>query len=292
MPDTEPDTPSIEERWLLANVPFTSFYCENDAFYTMRFLTSGSGDAFGYDTEDFVDNKHYFAASTTHPEDQDIVDAHAEQAAAGGRPVVSRYRLVQADGEPVTVLLVSQAVIDKAGNPIGLAGCAVDLRIAPSLQGKPDLLSELHLPGMKRPPAVLDGKPDATWVAAQLPLLSFFTENDAQYTVRAMTGSLEELMGYSREQFMNAAVYKPSSTVFPEDQDIADAYIEAAGKGVGKLSVARFRLVNVDGDPIPVLIFARGAKPSDDSPVGVAGGVLDISHVAALQGPPGLISAE
>src|SRR5690606_4002742 len=84
--------------WLLGQVPFVSFFCDNDALYSMRFLTFGGGEAYGYKLDDFVDNKHYFAASTTHPDDLDIVDKHAEQAAAGGSPVISRYRLVQADG--------------------------------------------------------------------------------------------------------------------------------------------------------------------------------------------------
>lgn len=284
MPDQETGASAIHDDWLLANVPFVSFFCDNDALYTMRFLQGGGGEAFGYNLQDFVDNKHYFAASTTHPEDQDIVDAHAEQASSGGRPVVSRYRLVQADGEPVPVLLVSQGVQDATGHVIGLAGCGIDLRAVPALQGKPGLLSELRIPARKRPPATSTETFDARWVAAQLPMLTFFTENDAQYTVRHIGGSLEELAGYSAEEFVNARKYKPSSTVLPEDQDIADAYIEAAASKVDGRSVARLRLLDADGEQFPVLIFARGAQPPGSSAIGAAGGVLDIRHIPALHG--------
>jgi hypothetical protein len=282
--------PHITDDWLLANVPFVSFICENDPLYSMRFLYAGGGEAYGYKLEDFVHNKHYFAASTTHPDDVDIVDAHAEQAAAGGAPVVSRYRMVQASGEPVPILLISQAVFDAERGVQALAGVSFDLRNAPGLQGKPGLLSKARKPQLRRPLTKLPRDVNAKWSAAELPVLTFFAETDEHYTVRHSNGSLEELLGYSMQQFVNSAVYKPASTVLPEDQDIADSYIDLAGTGVNKRSIARLRLVNAKGDTVPVIIFARGARPEGAGSVGVAGGVLDISHVPALQGPFGLLS--
>jgi hypothetical protein len=284
--------PSITENWLLANVPFVSFICENDALYSMRFLFAGGGEAYGYKLEDFVRNNHYFAASTTHPEDIDIVDAHAEQAVAGGAPVVSRYRLVQADGAPVPILLVSQAVFDNKGKVQALAGVSFDLRNTPELQGKPGLLSVLRKPAMRRPITTLPATVDARWAASELPTLTFFAETDEDYTVRHSSGSLEELLGYSMEQFVNSAVYKPASTVLPEDQDIADSYIDRAGAAVNARSIARLRLVNAEGATVQVIIFARGAKPEGAARIGVAGGVLDISHVPALQGPFRLLATK
>jgi len=41
---------------------------------------------------------------------------------------------------------------------------------------------------------------------------------------------------------------------------------------------------------VPVLIFARGARPREGAAVGVAGGVLDISHIPALHGAFGLLA--
>ena len=292
MPYSGPEDVTIQERWLLANVPFVSFFCENDALYTMRFLTVGGGEAFGYDVNDFIDNKHYFAASTTHPEDLDIVDAHAEQAAAGGRPVVSRYRLVQADGEPVQVLMASQAVRNPNGETIGLAGCCVDLRVAPELQGDFGLLSELRVPGLKRAPVNLPVQLDAASVAPELPMLSYYAENDPEYTVRASFGSMEELLGYTREAFQATGEYRPASAVHPGDQDIADRNVECAAQAVGNVSCARMRLIHSSGEPVTVLAFNRGAQPEGSRQVGVAGGVLDISHVPALHGTFAVLTGE
>jgi PAS domain S-box-containing protein len=282
----------ISDEWLLANVPFISFVCDNDPAHAMRFLFTGGGQAYDGKLEDLLRDKHYFAASTTHPEDVDIVDAHTKQAVAGGATVVSRYRLVQADGTSVPVLLISQAILDAEGNVQALAGVSFDLRRVPELLGPPALLSKLKKPARRRAPRRLPRDVDASIAARELPILSFFTETDANYTVRHSSGSLEELLGYSAEQFVNAKVYKPASTVLPEDQDVADAYIDRAGAAVDNRSVARMRLVNSAGDTVPVLIFARGARPEGAEAVGVAGGVLDISHVPALQGPFGLLATE
>lgn len=279
------DSTHIDDAWLLANVPFVSFVCDNDALYSMRFLTAGSEGLFGYAPEDFIDNQRYFAASTTFPEDLDVIDAHAEQAIAGGSPVVSRYRLVQASGEVVPVLLAAKAVQDDNGEPHALAGVVVDLSRFPALQGPPGLLSTLRQPTHPRPPARRPAKIDAGWAAAQLPVNAFFVRNDPNFTTCALRGSPGELLGYSSEDFESPNRYRTSSAAHPADLDVADHYIEAAGRCEGELAAARLRLVKSDGELVPVLIFARGACPPGFQEVGIAGATLDISHIPALMGP-------
>lgn len=288
MSETQRTTANIDEGWLLGNLPFVSFVCDNDALYSMRLIVPGSGGVFGYQPEDFVDNKHYFAASTIHPDDQDIVDAHAEQAAAGGSPVVSRYRLAQADGELVPVLLVSKAVLNAEGELQGFAGNAIDLRGIPALQGKRGLLSELRVPSRRRPPTNRPQQIDASWAASQLPMNAFFVRNDENYSVCRSCGSTEELIGYSAADFQDPEKYKASSATYPPDLDVADAYIEAAASREGAQAVARLRLVDADGELVPVLIFARGARPAGGE-TGVVGGVLDIRNVPSLLGPSRLL---
>lgn len=275
----------IDHSWLLANVPFVSFVCDNDALYSMRFLSAGSEGLFGYAPEDFIDNRRFFAASTTCPEDLDIVDAHAEQAIAGGSPVVSRYRLVQASGELLQVLLVAKAVHDENGESQALAGVVVDLSRFPALQGPPGLLSTLRPPARRRPPASRPAEIDAGWAALQLPVNAFFVRNDENYSACASCGSTEELIGYSAEDFKNSHKYKAASAAYPPDLDVADAYIEAAAAREGALTAARLRLVNSEGELVPVLVFARGAQPPGFPEIGVAGATLDISHIPALWGP-------
>lgn len=289
---TEPqrDSTHIDDAWLLANVPFVSFVCDNDALYSMRFLTAGSEGLFGYAPEDFIDNQRYFAASTTFPEDLDVIDAHAEQAIAGGSPVVSRYRLVQADGQLLPVLLAAKAVQDDNGEPHALAGVVVDLSRFPALQGPPGLLSKLRPPARRRPPASRPAAIDPSWAAQQLPVNAFFVQNDESYTARKSCGSTEELIGYSAEDFANSSRYKAASATYPSDLDVADGYIETAAAHEGALAAARLRLVNSEGELVPVLIFARGARPPGFKETGVVGATLDISHIPALWGPFSVLS--
>lgn len=288
MSETQRTTANINEGWLLSNLPFVSFVCDNDALYSMRLIVPGSAGVFGYSPEDFVNNKSYFAASTIHPDDQDIVDAHAEQAAAGGSPVVSRYRLVHADGDLVPVMLVSKAVLSAAGELQGFAGNVIDLRGIPELQGTRGLLSQMRVPVKRRPPAGRPQQIDAVWAASQLPLVTFFARNDENYTICKSCGSAEELIGYSAADFEDPKKYKASSATYPPDLDVADAYIEAAASREGAQAVARLRLVDADGELVPVLIFARGARPAGGE-TGVVGGVLDIRNVPSLLGPSKLL---
>lgn len=290
MTDPQGDAMHIDDTWLLANVPFVSFVCDNDALYSMRFLTAGSEGLFGYAPEDFIDNQRYFAASTAYPEDLDIIDAHAEQAAAGGSPVVSRYRLVRASGELVPVLLVAKAVQDENGDLQAIAGIVVDLNRFPALQGPPGLLSTLRPPARRRPPTVRPADIDACWAAHQLPVNAFFVQNDESYTSRKSCGSTEELIGYSAEDFANSRKYKAASAAYPPDLDVADSYIEAASSRAGAITAARLRLVNSEGELVPVLIFARGAHPPGFPEMGVVGATLDISHIPALWGPFSVLS--
>lgn len=290
MSETQRTTANINEGWLLSNLPFASFVCDNDALYSMRFLTAGSEGLFGYAPEDFINNQRYFAASTTYPEDLDIIDAHAEQAIAGGSPVVSRYRLVQANGDITQVLLAVKAVQNEHGELQALAGIVVDLSRFPALQGPPGLLSKLRPPARRRPPAARPAVIDASWAAQQMPVNAFFVQNDESYTSRKSCGSTEELIGYSAEDFADSRKYKAASVAYPADLDVADAYIEVASSKAGTLTAARLRLVDSDGELVPVLIFARGAHPPGFNEVGVVGATLDISHIPALWGPFSVLS--
>ena len=292
MNETEGTFSEISDDWLLASMPFISFCCENDALYSMRLLTGPGNGAFGYQYSEFVDNKNYFAASTTFPEDQDIVDSHAEQALAGGRPVVSRYRFVTADGEAVPVLLASQTVLGADGEVLGLSGCAFDLRLCPALQGEPAVLSSLRVPAVLRVPAKPTTNYTAEWVSNHLSVDTFICENDESYSVRVNRGAMEETLGYSTEDFRKAGPIKPWSVLHPDDQDVSDAYFEAAASREGTITVARIRLVAKSTEAVPVLVFARGIKLPDTDEIAISGGVLNITHVPGLQGPSKLLSTQ
>src|SRR5690606_30473800 len=115
------------------------------------------------------------------------------------------------------------------------------------------------------------------------------TENDDVHTVRCIFGSPEEFTGYTAAQFVDARVYKPASALHPDDVEIADRYLEQCTQAEGKLVCARFRLINSDGEPFPVLVFLRGVTPPDMKTRGVVGGVLDITHATALHGAYGIL---
>lgn len=278
----------ISVEWLLRQIPAVSFFCENDPQYTMRILIGGSGRAFGYDLDDFIDNRSYFAASATHPEDLDVVDAHAEFAVTHPAPAVSRFRLIQADSSEVQIVIASRAVRNHSGEILGLAGTAIDLSCLPMLKGASALLSKPPEVFNPRPPVASADYRNGDWLIGQLPVFNYFVEDDEDYTVRLSGGSLEELLGYDGKEFVDAKPYKASTTVYPPDQHFGDALVTAASEKPGTISAARERLVHREGHTVPVLAVARGAMP-EGGKTGAAGFVLDLSYVEGLQGSPGLL---
>ena len=211
---------------------------------------------------------------------------------AGGRPVVSRYRFVTASGETVPVLLASQTVLGADGEVLGLSGFAFDLRLCPALQGEPGVLSSLRVPPILRVPAKPTTNYTAKWVSNHLPVDTFICENDESYSIRVNRGAMEETLGYSTEDFRKAGPIKPWSVLHPDDQDVSDAYFEAAASREGTITVARIRPVAKSTEAVPVLVFARGIKLPDTDEIAISGGVLNITHVPGLQGPSKLLSTQ
>jgi hypothetical protein len=72
--------------------------------------------------------------------------------------------------------------------------------------------------------------------------------------------------------------------LYPDDQEASDGYFDLAGSAESKHATARIRLVDKSSNLVPVLVFAIGAKPPGSDKVMISGGVLNISHIPALQG--------
>src|SRR5690606_36527524 len=96
----------------------------------------------GYDIDDFLHNKRYAAATVVHPDDLVVLErADARQDKHHGT-MMTRYRLVAADGSIVPVLDVSRAMTDADGSVTSYLSVLVDLRNAPALQGPSQILLE------------------------------------------------------------------------------------------------------------------------------------------------------
>lgn len=283
------------DDWIIRHLPGMSYLCENDEHYTMRFLCGGSGHDFGYDLQEFVDNRHYFAASAVHPEDLDLVDEFAETMVAHARPVVARYRLVRAGGQVVPILVMARAVRNHAGEVLAFAGFIADISGMPTLEGPAKILTDLSVPGADVAPTV-DKRPTditAQWLLPQLPIVSYATTDNEHYTPVYLSATLQNELGYDITRFMESPGYSIATVVLPEDADISDQTVEQTAAVEGTELWTRLRLITKDGGGVQVLCGQRGARhaafPGGRGLVGVAFYLQDLPE---LQGKSGILAVK
>ncbi|MBX3475635.1 MAG: PAS domain-containing protein [Planctomycetes bacterium] len=274
----------IDAEWVLRQVPVISYFCENDGLYTMRWLNAGGGNDLGYNLQDFVDNKHYFAASAVHPDDLDVVDQFAERALASRRPIIARYRLVHVGGEVMPMLLAARAVRDRNGQPQGFCGMVLNIAQVPQLHGPSQVLTDPGAPREQPGTPVSDhpGVPDPAWVDTHAPAVTFAVEVDESYTLRHGGGQARFFLDYPTEQFLDNARYRPSNSVLPEDIEVTDETFDLCAANPGAMIVNRYHLVHSQGHPVPGIYAYRGVLLGDRAVVVGVG--LDISDCPALKG--------
>lgn len=104
------------------------FYrCQNDAGYTMLFLTEGIETLTGYPVSDFLNNRVRTFTSIVDPQDGGAVDA------AVGAGVEKRakweidYRLIKRDGHPVWIHESGAGIFDDNNQLLFLEGVCIDI---------------------------------------------------------------------------------------------------------------------------------------------------------------------
>jgi PAS domain S-box-containing protein len=104
------------------------FYrCQNDAGYTMLFMTEGIETLTGYPISDFLNNRVRTFTSIVDPQDGAAVDA------AVGAGVEKRanweidYRLIKRDGHPLWIHESGAGIFDDNGQLLFLEGVCIDI---------------------------------------------------------------------------------------------------------------------------------------------------------------------
>jgi PAS domain S-box-containing protein len=113
------------------------FYrCQNDAGYTMLFMTDGISTMTGYPASDFIGNRVRTFTSVMYPADGSAVDA----AVAAGVDTKSKweidYRLVKRDGNPIWIHESGAGVFDDNGQLLFLEGVCIDISPQKLQEGK------------------------------------------------------------------------------------------------------------------------------------------------------------
>ena len=104
------------------------FYrCQNDASYTMLFMTEGIQALTGYPTADFLNNRTRTFTSVVHPEDVPAVDEAVGAALKVKGMWDIDYRLLRRDGGPLWIHESGCGIFDDNGQLLFLEGACIDI---------------------------------------------------------------------------------------------------------------------------------------------------------------------
>ncbi|WP_119304294.1 methyl-accepting chemotaxis protein [Dongia deserti] len=113
------------------------FYrCQNDAGYTMLFMTEGIETMTGYAVSEFINNRARTFTSIVEPKDVPLVD---EAVAAGIQKRTNweiDYRLIKRDGTPNWIHESGAGVFDDKGELLYLEGVCIDISPQKEQEGK------------------------------------------------------------------------------------------------------------------------------------------------------------
>jgi PAS domain S-box-containing protein len=113
-------------RGLVANLPGAVYRCDNDANWTMRYMSAEVLNLTGYPASDFIDNRRRSFASLIHPDDlPSTFQAHG--ATARQQSFELTYRLQHADGHSVWVREKGRAEYNPDGPPLWISGFIWDI---------------------------------------------------------------------------------------------------------------------------------------------------------------------
>ncbi|BDM81052.1 hypothetical protein AM10699_39190 [Acaryochloris marina MBIC10699] len=85
-------------RNLLTNLDGVVYRCQNDAHWTMEFMSDAVTALSGYPVADFIDNRHRSYASIIHPGDVEWVDQVINEQLTHHQPFSLEYRVIHRDG--------------------------------------------------------------------------------------------------------------------------------------------------------------------------------------------------
>jgi PAS domain S-box-containing protein len=104
------------------------FYrCQNDAGYTMLFMTDGIERMTGYPASDFINNRVRTFTSIVAPDDTRAVDKVVAEAVEKRDKWEIDYRLIKRDGKPLWIHESGAGIFDDKGQLLFLEGVCIDI---------------------------------------------------------------------------------------------------------------------------------------------------------------------
>lgn len=112
---------------LMGNLPGIAYRCQNDHFWTMKFISEGCLPLTGYHSSDFIDNRHRSYNELIHPEDRDRIWERVQARVGARQPFKVRYRIQTAAGKEKWVSEQGVGVFSDNNTLMALEGFIIDV---------------------------------------------------------------------------------------------------------------------------------------------------------------------
>ncbi len=112
---------------LLSHLPGLAYRCDNDAEWTMRFVSDGCFALTGYMPSELIDNNMFSFNDLIKPIYRDILRREWERVLALNEPFRYEYEITAKDGESKWVLETGQGIWDETGTVQALEGIIIDI---------------------------------------------------------------------------------------------------------------------------------------------------------------------
>ncbi|MFC1484425.1 PAS domain S-box protein [Candidatus Neomarinimicrobiota bacterium] len=118
-----------EERYrnLVSQLSSVVYRCDNDADWTMQYISDSIEAITSYPASDFIGNQVRSFASIIHPDDAHSVEVAVDRALGQRRPYSIDYRIIRADGGIRWIYEKGGGVYDEDGNLLHLSGVIDDI---------------------------------------------------------------------------------------------------------------------------------------------------------------------
>jgi PAS domain S-box-containing protein len=124
---TQAQTSQHQLATLLSNLTGMAYSCQNDANWTMLFVSQGCLEMTGYTPEEFIHNRSVAYASLIHPDDVEFLDDTVQASLAQQCPFQVTYRITTKQGQEKWVWEQGRGVFDANGQFIALEGLITDI---------------------------------------------------------------------------------------------------------------------------------------------------------------------
>lgn len=112
---------------LMHNLPGMAYRCNNDAEWTMLFVSEGCEGLTGYHPLELLHNGSRSYEELIHPDDRDLVRQAVEDGVQGHKPFKVQYRIIHKSGSTVHVWEQGSAVYSHEGSVLFLDGFITDI---------------------------------------------------------------------------------------------------------------------------------------------------------------------